>query len=123
MYPVEKANGVAVVVFTYLARERPNDLMAPRDLLCLEIQVGPKEGKKVKLDAFTLDPDFGQVGRMCLPGEYEVHFDFDSSWSTRVDCFTAGLIQVHFMFPNTNRALAAYIPREKLPELKEVFCR
>jgi hypothetical protein len=121
MYPVDSGKGRAVVVFTYLAKERPKASPAPEDLLYMDVQVGPREATKLRLDAYTVDPDFGKIGRCCIPHEAEIEFEYNSSWATRVDCLKADLIQVHFLFRDGARVLAAYVPKDKLPQLKEIF--
>lgn len=121
MYPVDSGKGRAVVVITYLAKERPKASQAPEDLLYMDIQVGPREEAKLRLGAYTVDPEFGQIGRCIIPHEVEIEFEYNSSWTTRMDCLKAGLIQVHFHFRGWKELLAAYVPKDKLPQLKEIF--
>jgi len=119
MYPVDSGKGRAVVVITYLAKDRPKASQAPEDLLYMDIQVGPREETKLRLGAYTVDPEFGQIGRCIIPHEVEIEFEYNSSWATRMDCLKAGLVQVYFHFRGWKELLAAYVPKDKLPQLKK----
>jgi hypothetical protein len=122
MCPVDSGKSSAVVVITYLARERPKTSPAPEDLMYLDFQVGPREAEKLRFDAYTADPDFGQIGRMCLPHETEISFEYnDLFWGSRVDCLEAGLVPFSFYFKESGKLLEAYIPEDKLPQLREIF--
>ena len=113
---------VAVVVFTYLAKERPKASPAPEDLLYMDVQIGRREATKLRLDVYTADPDFGQIGRGCVPHETEISLEYnDLFWGSRVDCLEAGLVPFSLFFKESGRLLEAYIPENKLPQLKEIF--